>query len=184
MNSSAADGMFQGGGANGVSTVTIRIRDVTDGMTNTAMFGEKLMGIGGTATDNLNFRDTDTPSASVAQVDPSPASAQVYYNACKLVDPRQSTTTLQSAYPQSCFWYNGDKNQVRYSHCMPPNSWDCAWGAEKDGGAMSAMSRHPGGVNITFGDGSVRFIKNSIAIQVWWAVGTIQGGEVVSADAF
>ena len=33
-------------------------------------------------------------------------------------------------------------------------------------------SWHPGGVNVTMADGSVRFIKNSINIQTWMALGT------------
>ena len=34
------------------------------------------------------------------------------------------------------------------------------------------------------GDGSVRFIKNSINIQTWMALGTKSGGEVFSADSY
>ncbi len=47
-----------------------------------------------------------------------------------------------------------------------------------------ACSFHPGGVNMLMGDGSVRFIKNSINPYTWWSLATIQGGEVISADAF
>jgi len=35
-----------------------------------------------------------------------------------------------------------------------------------------------------FGDGSVKFIKDSINMHVWWNLGTRNGGEVVSADAY
>lgn len=45
-------------------------------------------------------------------------------------------------------------------------------------------SRHPGGVNFLFGDGSVRFIKNSISPRVYGSLATRNGGEVVSADAY
>jgi prepilin-type processing-associated H-X9-DG protein len=45
-------------------------------------------------------------------------------------------------------------------------------------------SRHPGGVNALMGDGSVRFIKESVALQTWRALGTRNGGEVVSADSY
>ena len=48
----------------------------------------------------------------------------------------------------------------------------------------SADSWHPGGVNVTMGDGSVRFIKNSISIQTWMALGTKGNGEVLSADSY
>jgi prepilin-type N-terminal cleavage/methylation domain-containing protein/prepilin-type processing-associated H-X9-DG protein len=47
-----------------------------------------------------------------------------------------------------------------------------------------ARGRHAGGVNVTMGDGSVRFIKDSINIFTWQALSTTQGGEVVSSDAF
>jgi len=45
-------------------------------------------------------------------------------------------------------------------------------------------SKHPGGVNMAFCDGSVKFIKNTINIFTWRALGTANGGEVVSADAY
>ncbi len=48
----------------------------------------------------------------------------------------------------------------------------------------AARSRHPGGVNICFGDGSVRFIKNSVNLNIWRALSTHSGGEIVSSDAF
>ena len=50
--------------------------------------------------------------------------------------------------------------------------------------AVNARSYHPGGVNALFGDGSVRFIKDSIAGSTWRALGTISGGEIIGADAF
>jgi len=45
-------------------------------------------------------------------------------------------------------------------------------------------SRHPGGVNFLFADGSVKFIKESIAPTTYQALSTRQGGEVLSADQF
>ena len=33
-------------------------------------------------------------------------------------------------------------------------------------------------------DGSVRAIKNSVSQTVWWALGTMAGGEVISADSY
>jgi len=48
----------------------------------------------------------------------------------------------------------------------------------------AARSRHPGGVNATMCDGSVRFFKNSINVFVWRGVSTTNGGEVISADSF
>ena len=47
-----------------------------------------------------------------------------------------------------------------------------------------ARSRHPGGVNVAMCDGSVKFMKNSISLNVWRALSTTQGGEVISSDAY
>jgi prepilin-type N-terminal cleavage/methylation domain-containing protein/prepilin-type processing-associated H-X9-DG protein len=48
----------------------------------------------------------------------------------------------------------------------------------------ASRSRHPNGVNVAFGDGSVRFIKNSINPTVWMGLNSIAGGETISADAY
>jgi prepilin-type processing-associated H-X9-DG protein len=48
----------------------------------------------------------------------------------------------------------------------------------------NASSNHPGGANMLFSDGSVKFIKDSVNMQVYWSLGTKGGGEVVSADAY
>jgi prepilin-type processing-associated H-X9-DG protein len=45
-------------------------------------------------------------------------------------------------------------------------------------------SYHPGGVNVLMGDGRVQFIKSSISLSTWWSLGTIGGGEVISADSY
>jgi prepilin-type processing-associated H-X9-DG protein len=48
----------------------------------------------------------------------------------------------------------------------------------------NAQSFHPGGVNVLFGDGSVRFVKDSVSPQVWMALGTRAGNEVISSDSY
>jgi prepilin-type processing-associated H-X9-DG protein len=45
---------------------------------------------------------------------------------------------------------------------------------------LFARSRHANGVNALMGDGSVRFVSNSINVLVWQAMGTRDGGETVS----
>jgi prepilin-type N-terminal cleavage/methylation domain-containing protein/prepilin-type processing-associated H-X9-DG protein len=45
-------------------------------------------------------------------------------------------------------------------------------------------ARHPGGANALMGDGSVRFIKQSINLLVWQALSSRAVGEVISADSF
>jgi prepilin-type processing-associated H-X9-DG protein len=54
-----------------------------------------------------------------------------------------------------------------------------------EGGEFSGTrSRHPGGVNSLFGDGSVHFMKNTINAKTWVQLGSINGGEVISADQY
>ena len=48
---------------------------------------------------------------------------------------------------------------------------------------LPPSSYHPGGVNLLFGDGSVRFIKETVALNVWRALSTRNGGEVISSDS-
>lgn len=48
----------------------------------------------------------------------------------------------------------------------------------------ASRSRHPGGVNVLMGDGSVRFEKNSINPITWLAISSTQGGEVVDANSY
>jgi prepilin-type N-terminal cleavage/methylation domain-containing protein/prepilin-type processing-associated H-X9-DG protein len=45
-------------------------------------------------------------------------------------------------------------------------------------------SLHPAGANVLMGDGSVRFIKQSINLLAWQALSSRAGGEIVSADAY
>ena len=44
----------------------------------------------------------------------------------------------------------------------------------------SARSKHTGGVNTLFGDGSIRFVRNVVLPATWRAYGTMNGGEVVN----
>jgi len=66
----------------------------------------------------------------------------------------------------------------------PAQQLPCFPGAGDNDAFAGSRSRHPGGVNLTFGDGSVRFIKNTISPPIWQAINTIGGGEVVSADGY
>jgi prepilin-type processing-associated H-X9-DG protein len=42
---------------------------------------------------------------------------------------------------------------------------------------VPASSRHPGGVNCLMGDGSVRFVRETVDLTTWRAMGTMNGGE-------
>jgi prepilin-type N-terminal cleavage/methylation domain-containing protein/prepilin-type processing-associated H-X9-DG protein len=56
----------------------------------------------------------------------------------------------------------------------------CRYGAA----AKGFVSKHPGGANMLFSDGSVKFLKQTINLQAYNAIGSKGGSEVVSSDSF
>ena len=66
--------------------------------------------------------------------------------------------------------------------CVAGNSWGGAPGGYND--IISASSNHPGGVNVAFLDGSVKFIKDTLSPNIWWALGSRNVGEVLSSDQY
>ena len=67
---------------------------------------------------------------------------------------------------------------------MTPNLKACVFSGQTQPLQYTAMcvgasSYHPGGVNVGFLDGSVKFIKDSVSQQTWWAIATKAGGEVI-----
>jgi prepilin-type N-terminal cleavage/methylation domain-containing protein/prepilin-type processing-associated H-X9-DG protein len=76
-----------------------------------------------------------------------------------------------------------------YSHTQTPNRTSCVYhDINQDGRGtitmIAASSNHPGGVNVLFMDGSVRFVKNSVNYRTWYAIATPNYGEVISSDSF
>jgi prepilin-type N-terminal cleavage/methylation domain-containing protein/prepilin-type processing-associated H-X9-DG protein len=67
--------------------------------------------------------------------------------------------------------------------CVPPTvdprNADCRAYKTPNWNAFAARSRHSGGVNVVFCDGSGHFIANGIDWTVWQALGTSRGGEIV-----
>ena len=92
--------------------------------------------------------------------------------------PNKATTTIVPS--GTLFTFAGSKSGTVDTDIISAN--------ENDGGptyaAFTSRSYHPGGVNALFGDGSVRFIKSTIDGNTWRALGTISGGEVISADSY
>jgi prepilin-type processing-associated H-X9-DG protein len=92
-------------------------------------------------------------------------------------------------------WIYAAPNHTMYSHGRVPNDFnpDCRTGNPFGDGTnaqwdllaldCAARSFHASGVNVLFGDGSVRFVKDTISLNTWRAIGTRAGSEAISADS-
>jgi prepilin-type processing-associated H-X9-DG protein len=170
-----------------------RFTNVTDGLSQTAAMSERVKGIGngwnlGSSQGQVTAADLNFPTSvvvSVAATSDADIGATMYQQKCKAVNYR-AVTPGTFGNPGG-FWHMGLNGNTAYTHVMTPNTWSCAYGAPDNNhpqGAITASSHHPGVVNVVFCDGSVKSIKDSINPQTWWALGSRNGGEVVSADAF
>ena len=80
-------------------------------------------------------------------------------------------------------------NKYKPSHCLaqwcPTTDPYAATVKGNNAGANDELfSFHPGGVNVLMGDGSVKFLKDSVSVIVLRGLVTLKGGEIVSADAY
>ena len=196
----AADALGAPGG-NTTNAGTVNVQSVTDGLSNTAMFSEKLAGLSSTAQVTASSgadakRVVFQLAAPVTSNNGNMAQAVAVYNACKGV-PSSSLPDKGNNQWNGMLWSGSRWNTLRsvaYSHGMPPNSLSCQPVGTADGIVnpywagvfntwITASSNHPGGVNAAMCDGSVRFVKDTIAYQTWWAVGSRSLGEVISSDS-
>ncbi len=87
-------------------------------------------------------------------------------------------------------WAHGSMCMTLFNTVGTPNLFNDSWtycariGSGSRADFNNADSYHPGGVNVTLADGSVKFIKDTINISTWMALGTKAGGEVVSSDQY
>jgi prepilin-type processing-associated H-X9-DG protein len=151
-----------------------KVASVTDGLSNTAVFSEKIRGTGAPNPQTDLFVNVNSTSQDAT------------YQTC-LATNSLSAPPLTSREGMS--WVMGEMCCTLYNHVAPPNQISCAGLGFPGNMANMAMqvppsSRHPGGANVLMGDASARFIKNSVDLQTWRAVGTRNGGEVISADAY
>jgi len=181
----------------------VKVASITDGTSNTGMFSE---------TKRSTLPDPSAASYNAPQIydlsnvycllagDPT-WSNNVWPQSCSNWNNPQPQFTITY---RGMEYYRNLPMTGYYTHTMTPNfnSYDCGssggnfniTGNVCSGGPcpavnffsahMGARSYHPGGVNVAFADGSVRFAKNSVSPNVWYALGTRAGGEIISADAY
>jgi prepilin-type N-terminal cleavage/methylation domain-containing protein/prepilin-type processing-associated H-X9-DG protein len=173
----------------------VSFRDITDGLSQTAAYSERVKGLSSSFTGYDSSRPTSAEMS--VNVDATGKTngffndtiPNVYYAACRAQNPYLPTGNFNTSGSISSgeYWWDGHYETGHYNHIMTPNTWSCDDAANdwvNDAGASNPSSHHAGGVNVLFTDGSVRFIKDSVAAPVWWALGSRAGGEVVSADSY
>ena len=155
----------------------VNLASMVDGTSNTAFFSERCRGQGSPSVKNDMYM----------------------MNTALTIDQTWQMCTqmnMSMAMPLTSWmgatWLIGDMSCSTYNHVSTPNTRTCA--AMSGGMMMGSManmavelppsSYHPGGVNVLFGDGSVKFIKDSVALNVWRALSTRNGGEVVSSSDY
>jgi len=155
---------------------------INDGLSNT-------LGLSETKAYQPNYWDSQNPSTVGVAPPANPAGLMTYVGGT--FDSNGHTE-----------WVEGDVHEVGFTTTFAPNTpvktmvngqpTDIDLTSMRDGesttlptyAAVTARSYHPGGVSILMMDGSVRFAKNTINLQVWRNLGTRAGGETISADAY
>jgi prepilin-type N-terminal cleavage/methylation domain-containing protein/prepilin-type processing-associated H-X9-DG protein len=147
----------------------VKITDITDGTSNTALFSEKLRGQG-----------SPNPRTDMF-VMPNQTTLDATYQTCNGLNPMTATPLTSK---QGYSWVMGEMCCTTYNHVSTPNTRTCAGTPFPGNMANMAMqvppsSAHPGGVNVLMADGAVKFITDGINLATWRALGTRNGGEVV-----
>ena len=171
------DGLF------GYSTAgalrTVRFTDVTDGLTNTLLLGERNIGDG--ALDSYQQAPlTATPFPPLASLHSFAAWAGIQ-------GPNAGAGTLAGAgqplnYSHPTTYYPPVQPPPPLPPIVPPPV-DWAKLSIQEWDRISAYgSRHSGGVNFVLGDGSVRFARVTLDVQVLQKLSTRAGAEKFSGD--
>lgn len=151
------------------------VSDFADGMSNTAAVSEWLRGNGDPAIRDPKRSVFATPNRLINPTDLGPFGAE-----CHSLDPLTATLAPLG---KGIDWTRNGFGYSLYNHVLGINDHTCTNGGLVDQGAWSASSAHPSGANLLYADGHVAFVKDSIALPTWRALGTRNGGEVVSSDA-
>jgi prepilin-type N-terminal cleavage/methylation domain-containing protein/prepilin-type processing-associated H-X9-DG protein len=159
--------------ANGIffRNSAVRLAEVTDGTSNTALFSECQRGpvvAPSAAQDLLVSTEVD-----FGAWDGSPNVDIVRPAAC------ESRTATTAKYRGGQYYRGGVMWTGFYNHTLTPNfkGRDCYRSSGLDSGHYAARSFHPSSVNVALCDGSVRTVNDSIDLDTWRAAGSRGDGE-------
>jgi prepilin-type N-terminal cleavage/methylation domain-containing protein/prepilin-type processing-associated H-X9-DG protein len=166
----------------------------TDGTSNTIAYTEALVG---------NYGDLRMKFRNMASGVPGGDAPSQYRDARQNLPDvmqraqactQQIRTTPGTNSNRGMRWQTGSPGLSLTNIIMTPNMqqypwsacrWDCSAGCGTDFGHLfNPTSAHPGGVNVLMADGSVKFAKDSIQQGVWMSLGSRDGGEAISSDAY
>jgi prepilin-type N-terminal cleavage/methylation domain-containing protein len=144
-----------------------KFADITDGTSNTAGFSEHLTG---------DFSDAvATEKADTFRPGTYPATADEAVAQCNAIAPAD-LVAKQGFSNVGAPWLYGYHSTSSYWHQNRPNGRSCMFPPSRI--MTTATSNHTGGVMVGMLDGSVRFVRDSIQLDAWRAMGTRNGGEV------
>ncbi len=146
-----------------------RPASVTDGLSHTVAFSERLRGSG---------QPGGVPERDFWPMPPPVVSADQLLQACQIAArPGAAPTFILGGR----WWFWQGRERTLYTHTQQPNGRvpDCLLPSASSIGMATARSWHFGGVNALMGDGSTRFVQETIDLSVWRGLGTRNGGELV-----
>jgi prepilin-type N-terminal cleavage/methylation domain-containing protein/prepilin-type processing-associated H-X9-DG protein len=168
----------------------ITMASFVDGTSNTAIFSEWIKGDGIAPPGSVNglgqvYSLGLASTSFVGQV--APGGMRIDYQIAQACQNVPQIGLNQSWTWKGDWWASGES--ATYTHTQTPNRSSCYYsdvGQPQSAAVnvLAASSRHPGGVNVCFADGSVRFVKSSVNPPAWFGLATINGGEVISSDAY
>jgi prepilin-type N-terminal cleavage/methylation domain-containing protein len=152
----------------------VRFADVRDGVSNTLLMAETLRGacLTTNAAQPADPRRQTGSLATVARTIPNQPGTNP-----RLSDSLCATATSWLG-SHAIAWIWGQAPQTIFNSHATPNSPvpNCTSNGQ---GWFKAASSHTGGVNVLLGDGGVRFVGDPIALNVWKALSTRAGRDVV-----
>jgi prepilin-type N-terminal cleavage/methylation domain-containing protein/prepilin-type processing-associated H-X9-DG protein len=153
----------------------VSLASITDGTTNTALVSEWVKG--------RQDLDQNGPDEVFAIGSYSNGGFQADYTKCQA--SKYTPTTVWDDKGEDWSFQDTCRGGPYY-HVLTPNKNSCATSTDWHivDSFVTVGSYHPGGANVLFVDGSVKFVKDSISLPSWLALGSRAGGEVVSADAY
>lgn len=153
-------------------TSRVGFRNFGDGTSNTALLSERLIQSGNSAAE-INNGDDRLRSLHILER---------YETLPDIIDQMSSSHAhiLESAHIGRSWSSGSPLVAPTYMHVQTPNSVIGHYNTSMDEGdfVVTASSRHTGGVNLALVDGSVRFVSDSVAQEIWWAVGSRDDGRV------